>query len=752
MARNNGPIKVWTRTDTVPLDSDGGYAGGDSTAAAIAQAAADLRLQVDSKATLTPSATPGLLDYALAVDTTTPVTLLSDTFAGDGALNGRAATTGGKAWTAGTGWTTSAGRAVASGAHGAALDPARSDDLDALFDLALVTTGTGAIQTWRLFVAAGAPSASNASLVNGVWGAVSIDTNGLPSAALWKTVGGVSTGLVSSIPLTGLTGNSATTQNVRATMTLRDGQATLRLTSIDSATVYGTGTAPVTPADLSGTWAGVMAATTATPGFALDALTVTRPRVPADNNATSQIVTATDGDLPDPVLASLDARYASSSALEQLRTLRAIGDGVVRVGVMSDSTANDPADWVRLWQQKWGSDLSSRVRRTYRAWNDTTAAWGAEIVDNAGTAPDLGIIVTDTFARTGEVVGSTPDTGPAWTGQAGYWTADGSKATSTGTGFGSITTNLASGDQLATIHLIVSTTAPAASQGFRVYLGAKGIGSGVYLILTLSTSGALTAQLYKALPTGTALGSAVTVAGVTAGQTGVALTIDVSTTVQAVSAKIAVGGQTTTLTAQISEAEVFERGTNLHISGGVAGSYFAAIDRVHLRTPAADNPPPTPLLAVHNGATAGAGLTFWNATKRAAVFGSTTLDVVVISLGHNQQTQSPADFVSGVATLVAAVRAEHPGAAVLVSSQNPQVTPASGITAHRARQAALRVWAKGAGLDYVPAFEAFTAEADGGTSLIGADGVHPTTPPAGVLTGAYGSVLWADTAVIALNG
>lgn len=40
MARDNGPIKVFNRSDTVPLDSEGGYAGGDSTAAAIATAGA----------------------------------------------------------------------------------------------------------------------------------------------------------------------------------------------------------------------------------------------------------------------------------------------------------------------------------------------------------------------------------------------------------------------------------------------------------------------------------------------------------------------------------------------------------------------------------------------------------------------------------------------------------------------------------------------------------------------------------------
>src|SRR5699024_2160145 len=36
VARTQGPIQVWHRTDTIPTDAQGGYAGGDSTAAAIA--------------------------------------------------------------------------------------------------------------------------------------------------------------------------------------------------------------------------------------------------------------------------------------------------------------------------------------------------------------------------------------------------------------------------------------------------------------------------------------------------------------------------------------------------------------------------------------------------------------------------------------------------------------------------------------------------------------------------------------------
>lgn len=35
MARTNGPIQVFHRGDTIPLDAEGGYAGGDSTAAAV---------------------------------------------------------------------------------------------------------------------------------------------------------------------------------------------------------------------------------------------------------------------------------------------------------------------------------------------------------------------------------------------------------------------------------------------------------------------------------------------------------------------------------------------------------------------------------------------------------------------------------------------------------------------------------------------------------------------------------------------
>lgn len=57
MARTNGPVQVWNRNDTTPTDAQGGYAGGDSTAAGlelpVAQAQAALTTMENLKATVT---------------------------------------------------------------------------------------------------------------------------------------------------------------------------------------------------------------------------------------------------------------------------------------------------------------------------------------------------------------------------------------------------------------------------------------------------------------------------------------------------------------------------------------------------------------------------------------------------------------------------------------------------------------------------------------------------------------------------
>ena len=57
MARTNGPIQVWHRADTIPTDGEGGYAGGDSTAAAVGGAMAQAGQAVQTIDNLTATAT-----------------------------------------------------------------------------------------------------------------------------------------------------------------------------------------------------------------------------------------------------------------------------------------------------------------------------------------------------------------------------------------------------------------------------------------------------------------------------------------------------------------------------------------------------------------------------------------------------------------------------------------------------------------------------------------------------------------------
>ena len=141
----------------------------------------------------------------------------------------------------------------------------------------------------------------------------------------------------------------------------------------------------------------------------------------------------------------------------------------------------------------------------------------------------------------------------------------------------------------------------------------------------------------------------------------------------------------------------------------------------------------------------------FDAAKRATMFGGKSIDVLIVSIGHNNGSQSASDFLKLAGDWISAYQGEHPETAILISSQNPEFSPAATKAAHAARQAAFRTWARDRGFDYLPAFEAFAARADGGQALVMSDGIHPTTPPSG-LTGDYGAVLWADTFTSTIGG
>lgn len=149
-------------------------------------------------------------------------------------------------------------------------------------------------------------------------------------------------------------------------------------------------------------------------------------------------------------------------------------------------------------------------------------------------------------------------------------------------------------------------------------------------------------------------------------------------------------------------------------------------------------------VTVWNGAIAGSTLAGHDpdSAKYAAPAGP---GVLILSMGHNYNSEPAHLFAALLDEWLLRWHDQRPGCAVVAVSQNPRFSPATNIPAHRDRQAALREWAHRRRFDYVPVFEAFAAEPDGGQSLIHADGIHPSNPPAGQETNpTYGAVFWAD--------
>lgn len=726
--------------------------------------AAAARSAIDA-ATLAPASTPGLLDYTLPDDTPapepTPVTLLVDDFNRTAADLVGTSPQVGATWVGGwSRWSADGSVASASGA-GELLSDVGHKNVTVTTVLRVTTTATGSNQSFRVY------AASTPNIANGLWAAINIDTTGRVKAALWETFGGASAKVV-DCPSPSLAANSATPQTLTVTLTIDGDTATIDCGA-------GPVTATFTPEKIASlsTYAGVYAGSSALPGVAVDSITATRPGDPVAPGSDGQIVTVSgEGVLPAVVLDSLDSRYGSSdpvvegrveSGFEPLRALRAFGSGEVTVAVVSDSTANDGNDWLRLFVQKWGASVPGHVRRTYRNYNATTGQWNNTSVDNAGTPPDTGVIVDDDFSTVGPVAGSTPDTGPAWVGALDDgWASDGAIASaalvSGGVGVSAIGQNLGSKDQTVRLSLSLITAAGPSTQTFRVYAGGVSAAgaAGVWASLSVATGGGAYVSLYKTISgTTTSIGASTPIAGVDSNSpTPQAVTVEVTTAIQNVSVTVTAAGQVTQHTATITEADVETLGTWGAIYGvppADGAAYGFRLESAHMRTPAADNPVAPPTLAVHNGAIGGGKLAVqFTQPNLDAMFVGITPDVLILAIGHNNGTQSAGGFTDEVAAWLTAWRQRYPNCAVIISTQNPQVSPASGVIPHRDRQAALRGWAKRQGHDYIPAFEAFAAQPDGGASLI-SDGVHPTTPPSGT-TGEYGSVLWADTAVAALDG
>ena len=437
--------------------------------------------------------------------------------------------------------------------------------------------------------------------------------------------------------------------------------------------------------------------------------------------------------------------YALNSS-QVLATALDFGLGALNIAVASDSTGNDATiDWPWQFQRKLADAAPSNLRIEYKDWDATALAWRSPSVMAAGVAgvSSGGMVLSDDFNRTGTVAGSSPQIGPAWTSTgSAVWSADGSLASATAaTGY--LTSPLAGSVAMtSTTVFSLVTKGTGATQTIRVYSPSDGANNSIWGTLILSAPGALSAGLYKTIggvttklatcPIVDILSNSATAQSVTMVVT--LNNLDVSMSLQKT------GGTLNTCAATITDTEYAGLGRLFQVFAGTAGTPGFRLDSVSVDTPLSPAPP-TPGVWMANASASGQTLEYQR--TRIATLWPSGADILVISHGHNYGAQTGAQFVAGVESFLADWQAQFSTLPrVLIISENPQYGIASA-PLHAARQAAIRQWALSKGHQYVGAFEAITKA--GAEAMTKADGVHPTTPPAGTTTGAYGTVLWADT-------
>lgn len=441
-----------------------------------------------------------------------------------------------------------------------------------------------------------------------------------------------------------------------------------------------------------------------------------------------------DGSVPAH-LAPAVRRDAGETLAAKLDT--GVGDAVL--AVLGDSTGNAPDEWAYLLVQALAT-AHPDMRVLYQLWDDTAQAYGAETELQAGSVPGTGVVFRDTFTRTGDLYGSTPDLGPVWGGYTntpGDWSLDGANAvrTSDATGSEALADGGVPGDVevrwQGQINTLSGGTSPRLNRTFVKYLDSS---NHLFAQVAISqTNGTASFTLFKRIGgTASQIGAAVT-AAVTAEQD--QAPIDVTVRVEGTAITATVNGTVITGSLTEQEAQTLGPSTRAGIVAGVVPTGSATrmsifeIEALGAATAAQT-------LRVFNGSMSGSRLTYQ--ADRLALMLPSAPDLVLISSCHNYGTTEPGTYVDEVETFVEQVLDLHPEAGVAVSSQNPQKAPAANPSGHHRRLAALRPVVLRHGWGYIAAFEAFRAQADKGDSMIAADGVHPV---------AAGSQLWRDAAL-----
>lgn len=427
-------------------------------------------------------------------------------------------------------------------------------------------------------------------------------------------------------------------------------------------------------------------------------------------------------------------------ALETMQARLETG-GDLMLAVVGDSTMNDINEGPRLWLNALGANRTA-LRTEYALFNPTTQTQqDPPLVVQEGSAPQVGgVAIDDTFdAVVADLVGSVADSGATWLGTAGRWSSDGAAATISGGG-GSLGVNVGSSQITLTADMLITTDAGGAAQSWRFYIGSPFVSptDGLWGYLNLTAAGALSLGFWKTVD-----GASASLGATKYGLPG--FTVNNATPVAAqvvvsldgLDARVAVTTSTGTAEVEgvITEADSTKLGGNALISSASSSAPSFALTALKMESPS--ETVPGQVLRVYNGAVAGATLDY--AAERIALMFPERPDALIFSSGHNYGAQSPETFLDAARGFLAMFHEVHPGVPVIAASQNPEYPPAVNVSAHAARQVALRIEARRAGWDYMPLHEAFLSRPDV-DSLVLPDGVHPTTG-----AGDTGAGLWAAT-------
>ena len=416
----------------------------------------------------------------------------------------------------------------------------------------------------------------------------------------------------------------------------------------------------------------------------------------------------------------------------------------VRIGLAGDSTGDATDEWFQQFLMLIGAQFPT-LRVAYKDWNEG-ASVNVPSTLKEGTGPTYSYKVTrrDTFARTvADIIGTPTEIGATnWSAggadAAGDWSADGAGAiASADTVRAPIlmnTGNVGSSRSRFT-YRAVSTAAcnvdlflRRVNDANRLYFSLSRPGNGQATVTLNRRVGGVTTTL------GTVPAAPVPGDGVYAFAADVVVAVDGTA---AVTATVTTTAGTSTLTATLSAADwtAVNAGFNVGLmatSGNPIGDRWTLFEFGLLQFIL-----PQQVLTGYNGSLAGSTLDY-QIDKVATQFPD-PLDMLIVSSGHNYTTEAADSYISKVRAYIAAVRAVHPKATILLSSQNPEYPPLAGdrIAAHINRCLALRQFAEANGYGYVPVIERWSAQPNP-DQLVQGDGLHPTVGPSS------GSSFWAS--------